>query len=116
VPDPNREEEISFAEKVDDYLREHSAERLTLAGIARHLHVSPSTLSHRYRQEAGRSPMKRLIEIRIGMAKGLLFRGYPLKTIAEQTGFSDMYHLSKTFKRQEGVSPRAFLRGDAARS
>jgi transcriptional regulator GlxA family with amidase domain len=29
--------------------------------------------------------------------------------VAESTGFSDAFHLSKTFKRLEGLSPKAYL-------
>jgi len=37
-----------------------------------------------------------------------LQRGLPLKAIAQRLGFSDAFHLSKTFKRVEGISPRTF--------
>ena len=52
--------------------------------------------------------MSKMIELRIGLAKNLLLRGQRLKNIAQQTGFSDEYHLSKTFKRVEGKSPKQF--------
>jgi len=41
-------------------------------------------------------------------AKSLLLKGEKLITIAEMTGFYDEYHLSKTFKKQTGLSPRTF--------
>ncbi len=95
---------------VEVYLREHLAERVALRDIAGHLYMSASSLSHRYSAESGETPMTTLTRLRIGVARGLLLKNYPLKTIAAQTGFSDAFHLSKTFKRVEGVSPREFLR------
>ena len=53
--------------------------------------------------------MTRLINLRIDHAKHLLLRGVPLKQIAQEAGFSDAFHLSKTFKHVEGISPRGFL-------
>ena len=93
----------------DAYLWEHLAGRVTLAGLAGHLGVSVSTLAHRYRQETGEPPMLKLTRLRINLAKGLLLKGQPLKAIAEAAGFSDAFHLSKTFKRMEGAAPKHFL-------
>jgi len=96
---------------VDRYLRTRADVRTTLADIARHAHTSVSSLSHRYRQETGRTPMARLTQLRIGYARALILKGMPLKSIAAQLGFSDAFHLSRTFKRVEGISPRAFRGG-----
>jgi len=37
-------------------------------------------------------------------------KGQRLKTIAATLGFSDVYYLSKMFKRVEGRSPRQFVK------
>jgi len=84
-----------------------------LADLARALHLSPSSLSHRYRTAAGESPMQSLKRLRILRAKVLLLKGHSLADVAEQLGFYDQVHLSVTFKKSEGVSPRAFLNGQA---
>ncbi len=57
---------------------EHLAERITLAGLAQHLGMSVSALSHRYREEAGESPMTTLKRERIALTKTLLAKGYYL--------------------------------------
>ncbi len=101
-------ETTDIVSETDNYFRAHLSERVTLKDIARHLHVSPSTLSHTYKRLTSQSPMSKMIELRIGLAKNLLLRGQRLKNIAQQTGFSDEYHLSKTFKRVEGKSPKQF--------
>jgi len=98
-----------FAENADAFMKDHLTEHVTLPDIADHLHVSVSSLAHRYRQATGASPKAALAKLRIGQAKALLAKGYPLKAIAGQLGFADAFHLSKTFKRLEGVSPREFI-------
>lgn len=100
----------TLAATVTAFLRAHMTQRLSLAAMARHLHVSVSTLSHRYRAETGESPIATLIRLRIQQARNLMLKGQRLKTIAPALGFSDVYHLSKTFKRVEGRSPREFVK------
>jgi AraC-like DNA-binding protein len=63
--------------------------------------------------ETGESPMMTLTRMRIHLAKTLLLQGHRLKLVADQTGFWDQYHLSKTFKQHEGISPREFCRRQA---
>jgi AraC-like DNA-binding protein len=99
-----------FIQSVHAYLHEHLAERVTRESLARHLKLSVSVLAHRYHDEAGESLMNTLARMRIHAAKGLLLKGYSLKLIAAQTGFCDEYHLSRTFKRTEGIPAREFRR------
>lgn len=100
--------------RVRAYLQDHIAEPVTRRDLARHANMSVSALAHRYRLETGESPMAALTGMRINLAKGLLLKGYRLKTIAEQAGFCDAFHLSKMFKRKEGMAPRAFLESNRA--
>jgi AraC-like DNA-binding protein len=105
---PPAEYTSDFVQIVRQYLHAHLSDAVTLAEIAEHLGVSPSTLSHRFRAETGEAPMATLQRLRIDLAKVLLARGYPLKEVARQTGFCDAFYLSKVFKRQEGLTPRAY--------
>jgi len=100
----------ALVEAVRAYIHEHLATPITLAEIAEHLGISESALSHRYRAEAGETPLMTLKRERISLVKVLLTKGYPLQAIAEQVGFYDAFHLSKAFKQVEGMSPRALLK------
>lgn len=102
-------QEMSMTATVRAYLEKNISKRVSLDQIAEHLNVSVSFLSHRYKSAAGETPMDTRSQIAIKTAKGLLLKGYPLKYIAAETGFCDAYHLSKAFKRAEGLSPRAYL-------
>lgn len=102
--------DIIFTENVDAFLKAHISEKITLSDIAGYLHVSISSLEHRYKKVAGYSPMIKFTKFRIENTKILLSKGYPLKAIAPQLGFVDTFHLSKTFKHLEGISPREFIK------
>lgn len=110
IPVAVSQEPPTFATLVTEFLHEHLAQSLSLETIANHLNVSVSTLSHRYRAETGESPIATLIRLRIQQSRNLMMKGQCLKTIAAALGFSDVYHLSKMFKRVEGSSPRQFMK------
>jgi AraC-like DNA-binding protein len=98
----------SFVEQVQNFLLTHLEEHLTRDKIADHFNQSVSAFAHRYREEAGESPIATLIRLRVNLAKSLLVKGYRLKVIAAKTGFTDEFHLSRTFKALEGISPSQF--------
>jgi len=103
-------EESDFLRTVRGFLKENLAGKIALAQVARHAHVSVSALAHRYRREAGESLLAGVIRMRIEQARLLLLRGNSVKVVAHQLGFADASHLSRTFTRLEGVSPRHFVR------
>ena len=104
----DKEFDPGFADEVEQYLRKNIAQNVKTSEIANYMKVSESSLNHKFKNETGNSPINRLIEIRIDFAKSLLLKGEKLKNIADITGFYDEYHLSKTFKKQLGLSPRDF--------
>ena len=100
---------ITFVGAVRQHLQDNFTKPLNLDDIAQTLNVSKSTLSHKFKVLSGESPFQALISIRINAVKALLLKRERLKSIAEQTGFYDEYHLSKMFKRFTGMSPKDFI-------
>ena len=100
--------EPGIVEIVDRYLQQHLADRVTVDELARELNLSSSSISHHYKKRKGQSIIASLIDMRVQTAKVLLLKGYPLKTIATQTGFCDAFHLSRSFSKATGMSPREF--------
>ncbi len=99
-----------FLETVRERLYDNPAEQLNLTTLASALGMSVSTLCHKYQAQAGCSPMADRLARRLALAKSLLLKGEPLKSVAENTGFCDAFHLSKVFKRHIGLPPREYLR------
>jgi len=102
-------EQAALSERVDDYLQSNLAKTIRLRDVAEALKISVSTLSHRYTEQTGISPMNRLIEMRITHARRLLMDGMQLSQIVPRTGFVDESHLSRTFKKVTGMTPRQCL-------
>jgi AraC-like DNA-binding protein len=98
-----------FVLQVHAFLTNKVSKKIKLQDIAAHLNMSVSSLCHRYKLETGESPISTHINYRLNIAKGLLLRGFHLNEIAELTAFSDAFHLSKIFKRKEGMSPKDYL-------
>jgi len=86
--------------------KRHSIIRLD--DIAKELHLSRSSLSHRYKLATGESLLATQARWRLSEAKNLLDQELPIKVIAEHLGFCDIYHFSKVFKTQSGLSPREY--------
>jgi YesN/AraC family two-component response regulator len=99
-----------FTSRVNGYMREHLAEKLSVKKLAQYMHVSEAQMFKRYKKETGLSPMKQLTLMRVDKAKSLVMQGIPLDYTAVQTGFYDAFHLSKTFKKFEGFSPREYIK------
>ena len=96
--------------EVEAFLKPRVAESVILDDIARALHLSRSSLSHRYKALTGMSPMQTLVQLRIEQSQSLLMRGYKLDDIAEQCGFYDSAHFSRAFQAKTGQTPRRFAR------
>lgn len=99
-----------LAGQVEVYLRARLTQPVTLAAMAADLHMSRSSLAHRYKALTGTSPMQTLLNLRVARAKSLLIQGQKLDDIAEQCGFYDAAHLSRVFHAKTGQTPRHFAR------
>lgn len=94
---------------ITDYLEQHYTEPITLEEISQSLHISPSHLSHLFKRETGLSPIQYVIHRRIGEAQSLLMEtALPIRTIEERLGFGSSCHLTATFKKYVGISPREY--------
>ena len=83
----------------------------TVAEMAAMAGLSPGYFATRYSEFFGISPVRDLVERRIGAAQRWLRQGgYEISAIAERAGFTDVYYFSRAFKRRVGVPPGAYRR------
>ena len=89
-----------------DYMRAHCAEHLSLGDVADHVYVSQWHLSKLINRHVGQSFFDILGRMRMDRAKALLEdASLRIHAVAEQVGYSDVAHFSKSFKRFEGMTP-----------
>ena len=95
--------------KVMAYIHEHYADPISRKDMAAYAGVSVRHLTRCFRQEVGVSSTTYLNRYRVKQAKQLLRRGDKNVTqVAGAVGFSDSGYFARVFRRETGVSPRAY--------
>lgn len=95
------------------YIRRNFNRQISVQSLADVLGISAGHLRSTFKNQYGCSPQEYLTQIRIQEAKRLLSdSAYKLREIAACTGFYDEYHMSRVFKKYEGMSPLNY-RGNA---
>ncbi len=85
---------------------------LAIARLAKNAGLSESAFRRRFAREIGMSPYHYYMTLRINRAKmELAHSSLALAAIAERLGFSDAFHLSRSFKEYTGLSPREWRSG-----
>lgn len=93
------------------WMTEHLEEQLTLEAIAHIAHTSVRTLSRRFRQQTGQTPMEALVNIRLRQARSLLeTTDNTIERIAGATGLGSGANLRAHFVRAIGTGPTAYRR------
>ena len=84
---------------------------LPISAIADACGVSECYFRRLFQEYSGEGPMRFRQRMRIERAKQLLLSDerYTISEVAQELGFSDVYHFSKTFKKFCGQSPTLFL-------
>lgn len=85
-------------------------ENFSLEVFAREMRVSRSVLNMRIQHLVGKSPMELLRNARMQRAAQLLeTNAYDVAQVGYMVGFSDPRYFSTCFKKQFGISPRAYM-------
>ena len=81
---------------------------MTLADLARECGLGPFQVLRGFARATGLTPHAYLVQRRIHLARRLIAGGTPLAAAAAASGFADQSHMTRTFCRSYGVSPRAY--------
>lgn len=111
-------EQIRKGERIPQYMMLNKAMRYMEANmsqplkrdqVARLAGMSPSHFSKVMTERMGRSFSEVLTQLRISRAKQLVAANeYNLSAIAQECGFFDQSHLSRTFRKVTGMSPGSY--------
>lgn len=110
IPRPAGGTELPAATgRLREWMLEHIAEPMSLDGLAARLHVSVRTLTRRFRDEVGLSPLDWLVRQRVGLARELLeSTDLAVEQIAARCGFGTAAGMRQHFATVVGVSPRRY--------
>ena len=92
-------------ERTKQYIREHFSEDVSLRELSVISNLSLFYLVRTFRKEVGLAPHEYLVEVRIEEARRLLREGRPIVEVAQDTGFSDQSHFTRSFKSRIGITP-----------
>jgi LacI family transcriptional regulator len=88
------------------FIRERACQGITVDQVMRHAFASRSQLEKKFRHYLGRSPQAEIRRVQVAKIRQLLFEtDFPLKKIAELTGFEHVEYMCVLFKRLAGDSP-----------
>lgn len=97
--------------RVLDYMETHMAENVSLSDLAAIAGTSLHHFAHAFKQSAGVSPHRFLIERRIARARLLLADPtLPIAEIALILGFTDQSHFTEHFRHVTGLTPGRYRR------
>jgi transcriptional regulator GlxA family with amidase domain len=102
-------ERSSALEPTLEWMARHAHERLTVAMIAGHAHLSVRTLSRRFRDELDVSPGEYLARLRVRRALALLETTHDdVSSVAAASGFGRSANLRARLKRDVQTAPTKY--------
>lgn len=88
------------------YIREHACTGIAVEQVLKHAAASRSQLEKKFRRHIGRSPQSEIRRVQVARIRQLLIEtDFPLKKIAELTGFEHVEYMCVLFKRITGMTP-----------
>ena len=95
--------------KIIEYIDQHITERISLADIGNHAHLSKEYCSWLFRRETNHTVMEHINKKKMAYAKALITgEKMSLNKIADYLGFDDYNYFSRLFKRYVGIPPSEY--------
>lgn len=92
-----------------DYIYSHLHSVITVNEIANSVHISPSYFAALFKKETGLPVAVYIRKKRIESAANLLrYSDYSIQEISDYMAFSSHSHFVSVFKKEKGLTPRAF--------
>lgn len=99
-----------FFSSVDDFIKTHFTESITLPALCRKFGISQTYMSKLFRKYSGNSFNGYVKKVRLMKAQQLMHedRNLKIKDIAEIVGFRDQFYFSRLFRREVGMTPSEY--------
>lgn len=91
------------------FMNRHYAENIEITTLARLVSLSPSRLSHLFKEQMGQTITERLSQIRLRRAASMLHStSMQVTDIAFAVGFNSLSFFTRKFNREYGVTPTRY--------
>ena len=101
----------SDVEKTKKYISENFGKEFSFKALFSNLATSPSSLRTKFKEETGETILNYREKCRIQNAVEMLESGnFTLTEIADELGYWDVYHFSKSFKKKKGLAPGKYYK------
>ncbi len=101
--------EIDIIQKSIIYMKNNLEQNLVLDDIAQHIGYSPSHFGNVFQKKTSYSPMSYYNQLKIQRSCSYLqFSNMMIKEIAFKLGYYDLFHFSKAFKKEMGMTPKTY--------
>jgi AraC-like DNA-binding protein len=97
-------------EKALSYIHHAQGKELTLSQLAAQVFLSESRLSHLFKAEVGIPIQRYLLWYKVMQTAFNIGRGMSFTDAAEEAGFADSAHFSRTFRAMFGITPSQILK------
>lgn len=106
---------IGLAASILEYVQENYRDQISYETLGEHFHMSPIYLNRIFKKHLKASLHEYLLNYRISAAETMLrSSGATVKEVAHSSGFTDVAHFSKSFKRITGYSPKDYRTAHAS--
>jgi len=103
------ETERKVITQAKQYVKDNAGKDVTLQEVADHVYLNPVYLSRLFKMETGKSFSDYVTEIRMRQAARLLQQtNMKIYEICERSGYRDVRHFYKLFKKYKGCSPSEY--------
>jgi AraC family transcriptional regulator of arabinose operon len=109
IGNENRQHLDARVNQIITWLADHLNETHSLTELAQRVHLSPSRLSHLFKEQTGRSIVEMLTGMRLNQAMRLLeFTTLSVSEIAGEVGFQSPFYFTTRFTEHYGMSPTEY--------
>ncbi|GIP24272.1 response regulator [Paenibacillus sp. J22TS3] len=99
----------SSVQRAISYIHEHLDQSLSLAQVAKHVHMNPNYFSEMFKRETGQNYIEFVTQAKMRRAMTMLSETpAKISEVANQIGYEDIKYFNRLFKKFTGQTPSEF--------